>query len=62
MTAEEIRRIRKKLGITQAEFAARVGVERATVGRWEVGLLTPSRTAVILMRLLGQKARRRPRR
>ena len=33
--ADEIRRIRKKLGLTQKEFAMFVGCSKATVERWE---------------------------
>jgi DNA-binding transcriptional regulator YiaG len=61
VTGEEVRAARHKLGITQTEFAQRVGVERNTVTRWELGLLRVGRTAAILIRLLAQQARK-PRR
>ncbi|MBW4476901.1 MAG: hypothetical protein KME54_08500 [Tolypothrix brevis GSE-NOS-MK-07-07A] len=35
LPAEEIRRIRRKLGETQAEFAKRLVVDAVTVARWE---------------------------
>jgi DNA-binding transcriptional regulator YiaG len=57
MTGKEVRAARRKLGLTQAAFAQRVGVERNTVTRWEMGILTVGRTAGILIRFLAQQAR-----
>ena len=56
MTGEEVRAARQKLGLTQVEFAERVGVARNTVVRWEAGMLTVGSTAAILIRLLAQQA------
>ena len=61
MTCEEVRAVRRKLGLTQAEFAEHVGVQRNTVWRWEAGTLTVGTTAAILIRLLAQKAPQRRR-
>jgi DNA-binding transcriptional regulator YiaG len=41
MTPEKIRQLRKRLGLSQVEFAKRVGVAGNTVHRWEVGAMTP---------------------
>lgn len=38
-----IREIRKSLGMTQAEFAAAIGVDKSVVYKYEHGLLYPSR-------------------
>lgn len=35
MTGEEVRRIRRQLGLTQAALAERLGVAANTVARWE---------------------------
>lgn len=35
MDPDEIKRIRKKLNITQAELAEKLGVSRRTVENWE---------------------------
>ena len=43
MTAIAIRRIRKRLGLSQNGFARRLGVARATVTRWENGTCRPSK-------------------
>ena len=40
--AEQIRRVRRLLGETQAQFAKRLAVDPVTVGRWEIGQRTCS--------------------
>jgi DNA-binding transcriptional regulator YiaG len=42
MTSDEIRRLRETLGLTQEEFAKKVGAGRATVARWESGQSKPT--------------------
>ena len=39
MTPVALKRIRARLGLTQAELATKLGVERNTVNRWEMGVL-----------------------
>ena len=46
MDAQEIKRIRKGLGVSQREFARRLGVSFVTVNRWEQGLQKPYPLAV----------------
>ena len=41
MTAHKIKTIRKRLGLSQDEFARRLGVARVTVTRWENGSRRP---------------------
>lgn len=41
----EIKKLRKKLGLSQDAFAARLGVAPYTVRRWESGATSPSRLA-----------------
>lgn len=38
---EQIRQLRRRLGLTQAGFAAELGVEQSTVSRWEGGREVP---------------------
>lgn len=38
---ERIRRLRKRIGLTQAEVAGRCGVSRRTVNAWEAGRSRP---------------------
>jgi DNA-binding transcriptional regulator YiaG len=40
--ARKIRELRSKLGLTQEQFAAKVGVTFSTVNRWESGKSKPS--------------------
>jgi transcriptional regulator with XRE-family HTH domain len=58
MKGSEVRRVRKRLGLTQRAFAVRVGVNPNTVARWERGELTVGSTAAILIRLLGDLHRK----
>ncbi len=37
VTAKELRRLRRRLGLSQARLAAQVGVAANTVARWERG-------------------------
>jgi len=45
MSPERIRSIRQQLGLTQEQFAYKVGVTFTTVNRWENGKSNPSRPA-----------------
>ena len=54
MTNEEgnvsnIRRLRERTGITQAELAAMLGVSQGAVSQWETDVSTPSVQSVIEM-------------
>jgi len=40
-----IKKLRAQMGLTQEQFAAKVGVTFATVNRWEAGKANPSRLA-----------------
>lgn len=40
--AERIKALREKLELTQAEVARRLGISRAGVNAWEMGLSVPS--------------------
>src|SRR5262249_7347992 len=50
MTAEEIRRIRRSMGLTQQDFAAKLGVSFAAVNRWEKGRNEPQLDRVTRIR------------
>ena len=41
-----IREIRSRLGITQEELAAKLGVTLPTINRWENGRVAPSKLAI----------------
>lgn len=59
VTASEVRRVRQRLGLTQREFARRLGVHKVTVGKWEANMRVPRGTAATLIRLLATMAPRR---
>jgi len=44
-TAQGIKELREKLGMTQQELADKVGVDRVTVARWETEQKRPSQLA-----------------
>ena len=45
MDGKQIKELRLKLGLTQEDFAHRLGVVLPTVSRWEHGKSKPSRLA-----------------
>jgi len=50
--AETVRNLRAKLGLTQEQFAAKVGVTWSTVNRWENSRGHPSPLAMRLIQAL----------
>lgn len=60
MTGAEVKRIRKALGLTQRQFAERVGVHVVTVAKWETDAQGIRGPAVRLMRLLGNTPEAKP--
>lgn len=62
MTPADLRRLRHRLGLTQAGFAALIGVTANTVARWERGVLglrpTSARLIELVARDVPQKAGR----
>ena len=49
---DSVRRIRKDMGLTQIQFAERLGVSSITVHRWESGQSRPHRLALARLREL----------
>ena len=58
MTGEHLRRLRKKLKLTQIELATRLGVHPITVSKWETGVHQVSEPVA---RLLGLFTKMTPR-
>jgi putative transcriptional regulator len=46
------RRVRRRIGLSQIEFARRIGVQPATIRDWETGRAAPMGTARALLRLI----------
>ena len=62
MTGEELRRIRMRLGLTQAAFSERLGIHPNSLARIERGEMGMRESLARLARLLGgleQKAKRK---
>lgn len=47
-----VRRVRRRAGLSQAEFARRIGISVATVRGWERGVLAPQGPARALLRVI----------
>ena len=47
MSVPNVRRLRRRLGLSQQELARRLGVARVTVTRWENGTRRPSKVAQV---------------
>ena len=50
--ADWVRRVRRRAGLSQAEFARRIGISVATLRGWEQGKLVPQGTARALLRVI----------
>lgn len=50
--------LREALGLTQAEFGERIGVDKMTVSRWERGTLRPSEASLAAIAKLRDRATR----
>lgn len=53
---EAIKALRKHLGLTQAEFAAEMGVRRQTISEWENGVYEPDRSTAKHLGLVAERA------
>lgn len=58
MTADEIRALRARLGLTPAEFGGRLGVKMRAVYAWESGERVPGGATMILLEQMAKKAER----
>src|SRR5258706_8841083 len=48
--------LREAIGLTQEQFARRLGVSKMTISRWECGRMLPSPSAAAALRRLRKKA------
>lgn len=55
MTKEEIKALRVKLGLTQQEFANRLGLKVDTIRSWEYGYRKPKGPGERLLQLLQEE-------
>ncbi|MCM1226434.1 MAG: helix-turn-helix domain-containing protein [Clostridium sp.] len=52
LTVDEIKTIRKSVGLTQAKFAEVLGISPRTVASWEIGINRPSGSSARLISLI----------
>jgi transcriptional regulator with XRE-family HTH domain len=57
MTAEQLKRARKALGLEQVELAKRLGVHPMTVSKWERGITPIPKATGELVRLWARELR-----
>ncbi len=50
----DVRAVRKRLGLSQAQFAAKFGFQTATVRNWEQGRTRPDGPARVLLAVIAQ--------
>ncbi|HEX7474602.1 MAG TPA: helix-turn-helix domain-containing protein [Dehalococcoidales bacterium] len=53
---ERIQALRRHLGLTQQEMAARLGTRQQTISEWETGVYQPRGTSVTLLSMVAEKA------
>jgi DNA-binding transcriptional regulator YiaG len=56
MTAQQIKALRTRLGLTQGQMAERLGVARPTYQQWEYGRRKPRRPTLKLLEILTKEA------
>lgn len=52
MSPAKIKKIRTKLGLTQAELAEMIGVAKLTLSQYETGFRNPNKTVILLLMVL----------
>lgn len=55
--AADVSTIRKALGLSQADFAVRFGLNLRTVQDWEQGRVTPDQPARVLLKVIAKNPR-----
>ena len=54
---EQIRALRRHLGLTQRELADRLGTRQQTISEWETGMYQPRGTSATLLSLIAERAK-----
>lgn len=58
MNAQEIKDLRKSLGLTREQFSVKLGVSMQTVANWERGIYSPTTKTQPKLERLRKKAER----
>jgi putative transcriptional regulator len=51
----DVKEVRRRTGLTQAEFAARFAISLGTLRHWERGDRTPRGTALVLLNIIAKE-------
>jgi DNA-binding transcriptional regulator YiaG len=54
--SEDIRALRRHLGLTQNEMAARLGTRQQTISEWEMGMYRPRGASVTLLSIVADSS------
>ena len=52
MSPQQVKDLRNRLDLTQAEFASALGMARLTVSQYETGFREPKRISLLLLKVL----------
>lgn len=55
--SRRIRTLRSHLGLTQQEFAARLGTRQQTISEWELGMYQPRGASATLLTIVAERAK-----
>lgn len=55
--SEHVLALRKHLGLTQSELAARLGTRQQTISEWEKGMYQPRGASVTLLSIVAERAK-----
>jgi DNA-binding transcriptional regulator YiaG len=55
-SADEVRALRRHLGLTQEDFSERLGMRQQTVSEWEVGKHRPRGASVTLLNVIAESS------
>ncbi len=53
---DEVRALRRHLGLTQQEMADELGIRQQTVSEWETGMYQPRGTSSTLLTMVAERA------
>ena len=55
-TADTVRELRSRMGLTQRQLARRLGIRQQTVSEWETGIYAPRGASVTLLRMVSEES------
>ncbi len=55
--SEQIRALRRHLGLTQRELANRLGTRQQTISEWEKGMYKPRGASATLLSIIAERAK-----